>query len=399
MVRRGAGHGTTSPSIGGFDSGHEEPEAVGEREARLRDVQGDQLLATGLDERRALLRGLLDLVAVLAGHQDGAHVGRQPAVLVGGVDEQHVVGAGAGEVDRVLLTFRDRSVDVVRQGAVVGERDPDSDAGGGGDVLRGLLVGLGVARVLAHTLGRQFRGCLVRERLAFAVDACRGAAGDQADRADGHDADHRPRLDRRPVGEQEGERQQDPGQHGEGEHRVRLRQPQHDAAERVHDDADRHDAGDRELERVGHAAAHVGVVHAVGRGSFRPGLCHPLAAAGEQEDRADDEDRLVRDEADDHRDAAERHQQGPQAVAGGELGGGGPFGDEVGVHRDTLRVAGVDVESGEHTEGDPGGEEPDGARQPVLRGAVHDAPRRSRATVEPMRNLLPVVNIGQWLTW
>ena len=61
----------------------------------------------------------------------------------------------------------------------------------------------------------------------------------------------------------------------------------------------------------------------------------------------------------------------PQAVAGGELGGGGVLDGEVGGDRH-VRVARVDVEAGEHAEGDPGGDQPDGARQPVLRGAVRD---------------------------
>ena len=176
------------------------------------------------------------------GRRMRAQVDGQATLLVGLVDEQHVVRARPGQVEGAVLALRVRTVDLVRQRAVLGERDPGGDAGGGGHALRGLLVGVGLLGVLAdrpRAPGSAVVSCGSISRSpsmpAAAPPATRPIAPMTMMLID------RPVLDRGPVGEEEGEGEEDHRQHAEREHGVGLRQPQHDAAERVDDDAD----GDR----------------------------------------------------------------------------------------------------------------------------------------------------------
>jgi hypothetical protein len=163
--------------------------------------------------------------------------------------------------------------------------------------------------------------------------------------------------------------------HGEGDHRVGLRQPQHDAAEGVHDDADTDGGAERELERVGDPAAHLGVVRRVGRRPFGPGLGGPLRTGCEQQHHTDDEHRLVGDEPEREHDGAEGERHRPDAV-GRRPGGCGRRLDGLDLVGPDVGVAGVDVDAGQEGERDRRRREADRAHDTVLGDAVRD--RRDR---------------------
>src|SRR6056297_3025624 len=125
------------------------------------------------------------------------------------------------------------------------------------------------------------------------------------------------------------------------------------------------------LEGVGDAAAHLRVVRLVGRGPFGPRFGRPFGTGGQEQHHADDEHRLVGDEADGEHHGAEGEGHRPDAVGrwarGGRRGldGGDLVGPDVGV-------AHVDVDAGEEAERHGRRNEADGSHHPFLGHAVGD---------------------------
>ena len=166
--------------------------------------------------------------------------------------------------------------------AVLAQRDLGLDVRLGGDVLRGVLVGLQLLGRVTLAFGGGIRRGVVPLDVALAREGRGDAAGDEPEHGDRGDRRHGRVRDLRPEGDEETGDQHERGDAAERDRAAGLRQRQHDPAERVDDDRRGEQREHRELGRVRQTLADPEVEVAVGRCPFGPRRHHPLHGRGDR---------------------------------------------------------------------------------------------------------------------